>query len=262
MDQAQYWVGDRMEYQYLPVSKFVESFNSFHLDRLLEEKLCNPCDVTQCAAPIPNGCYLISNWNIFKSCFSREILLFKRNFPVHIFKAVQIAVQAFVVMTLFVKTKKNIFSVEGANKFMGALFAGVVIVKFNGMTELQMMINRLPIFYKQRELLHLPGWALLLSIVILSIPMSIIETGIWTCLTYFTIGYAPTAIRYNLLPFYLLFILEMHEEILTKAFFFGNSFPVAGFSTSSWRSSMCIKCQWPFFVLFLLWEEHKLWQTH
>lgn len=115
----------------------------------------------------------------------------------HLFMAIQISLLAFVVLTLFLKRTKNYLSVEEANKLMGGLFAGVVIVKFNGMTELQMMIKRLPIFYKQRELLLLPGWALLSSIVILNIPISLIETGIWTFLTYFAIGYAPTTIRYN-----------------------------------------------------------------
>ncbi|XP_020250200.1 ABC transporter G family member 45-like isoform X2 [Asparagus officinalis] len=197
MDQAQYWTGIPREYQYIPVSKFVESFNSFHLGRLLEDKLQNPSDKNESGTVTqPKGSKTISSWNIFKSCFSREVLLFMRNYPLHIFMAMQIATMALVVMTLFLKTKTIQVSAESANKLLGSLFAGVVIVKFNGMTELQMMINRLPIFYKQRELLNLPGWALLSSIVILSIPMSIIETGIWTCLTYFSIGYAPSVIRF------------------------------------------------------------------
>lgn len=196
MDQAQYWTGNPREYHYIPVSEFAESFKSFHIGQLLEDELRKPFDATKDGTLIqPNECSVISKWNIFKACFSREKLLFRRNSPIHIFKAIQIGIMAFVVMTLFLKTNKNYLSAEAVNKFMGALFAGVVLVKFNGMTELQMTIKRLPIFYKQRELLHLPGWALVSSVVILSLPMSIIEAGIWTSLTYFAVGFAPTAIR-------------------------------------------------------------------
>jgi len=43
------------------------------------------------------------------------------------------------------------------NKYMGDLFMAVAAVNFNGMTELTMTVKRLPKFYKQRELLRLPG---------------------------------------------------------------------------------------------------------
>ena len=76
------------------------------------------------------------------------------------------------------------------NKYMGALFMAVAAVNFNGMT-----VKRLPIFYKQRELLRLPGWAILCSTFLISIPMSLMETGLWTCSTYFAIGYAPSPVR-------------------------------------------------------------------
>ncbi|WVZ64106.1 hypothetical protein U9M48_013673 [Paspalum notatum var. saurae] len=80
------------------------------------------------------------------------------------------------------------------NKYMGALFMAVAAVNFNGMTELMMTVKRLPIFYKQREMLRLPGWAILCSIFLISIPMSLVETGLWTCSTYYTIGYAPSLV--------------------------------------------------------------------
>ncbi|KAJ6851228.1 ABC transporter G family member 45-like isoform X4 [Iris pallida] len=193
MDQAQYWTGNHREYQYLSVENFAESFCSYHLGQLLEGEMTKLPE-----APIVqlNITDRISKWDVFKACFSREILLFKRNSPVHIFKTVQIVLLAFVIMTLFLRTEMNYRSIADGNKFMGAIFAGVVILKFNGMTELHMIISRLPTFYKQRELLLLPGWALLSSVFILSLPVSLIETGIWTCLTYFVIGFAPSAIRF------------------------------------------------------------------
>lgn len=72
------------------------------------------------------------------------------------------------------------------------------VVNFNGMTELTMTVKRLPVFYKQREQLGLPGWAILCSIFLINIPISLMETGLWTCSTYYAIGYAPSPVRYSL----------------------------------------------------------------
>ena len=139
----------------------------------------------------------LSKWNIFKACFSREVLLLKRNSPLHIFKTVQIIILAFVISTVFLRTNMNHKNVLDANKYMGSLFIAIVIVNINGMTEIAMTIKRLPTFYKQRELLALPGWALVFSIFLINIPMSLVETCLWTSLTYYVIGYAPSFLRYS-----------------------------------------------------------------
>ncbi|KAG0451615.1 hypothetical protein HPP92_026133 [Vanilla planifolia] len=193
MDQQQYWKGNQQEYQYHSVETLAESFRSFHPYTM--DKPDSIVKRRQTTLPI-TGSYTLSKWEVFKACFSRELLLLKRNSMVHLFKNIQIILLALVIMTLFLQADKDPYSIETGNKIIGAIFAGVVIVKFNGMTELSMTTRRLPVFYKQRELLRLPGWALLLSIYILSLPMSLTETGIWTSLTYFTIGYAPSAIRF------------------------------------------------------------------
>ena len=193
MDQKQYWAGDPNKYRYHSIEKFAEAFRMSYLPRLAEEKLCSTNNTGNEVKM--NASRQISRWNIFKACFSREVLLLKRNSPVHIFKTIQITVMALVISTLFVRTKMNHKSVLDANKYMGALFMAVVIVNFNGMTEIAMTIKRLPTFYKQRELLALPGWALLSSVFLISIPISLVETGLWTGLTYYVIGYAPSPIR-------------------------------------------------------------------
>ncbi|KAG1360648.1 putative ABC transporter G family member 42 [Cocos nucifera] len=197
MDQAQYWVGNQRKYQYVPVQKFADSFNSFHVSRLPDKEFNKAYGQTDNDQMLGlEERYKISKRKLFKACFSREMLLMKRNSPVHIFMAIQILLLAFVTMTVFIRTEMNHHSVADGNRYMGAIFAGVVIIKFNGMTELSIMIRRLPIFYKQRAQLYLPGWALLSSITVLSLPISFLETGLWTCFTYYVIGFAPSAIRF------------------------------------------------------------------
>ncbi|CAD5190270.1 unnamed protein product [Musa acuminata subsp. malaccensis] len=197
MDQAQYWMGNKSTYQYLSVQKFSDSFESSQFGRLLQEQLQKPSSIEESEQMVKlKEIYNVPKWEIFKACFSREKLLMKRNSPVHIFKTIQIVLLAFVIMTIFLRTKMKHQTVADGYLYMGAIFAGVVIVKFNGMTELSIMVQRLPIYYKQREVLFLPGWALLLSITVLSLPMSFIEAGLWTSLTYYVVGFAPSAVRF------------------------------------------------------------------
>ncbi|KAL6900988.1 hypothetical protein ACP4OV_005664 [Aristida adscensionis] len=193
MDQKQYWAGDK-KYQYHSIEKFAKSFRTFYLPRLVDDKLCSPNNSGKEIKMSKSR--TMSRWNIFKACFSRELLLLKRNSPVHIFKAIQITIMALVISTLFLRTKMSHNSIIDANKYMGALFMAVVTVNFNGMTEIAMTIKRLPTFYKQRELLAVPGWALLSSVFLISIPISLVETGLWTGLTYSAIGYAPSLVRF------------------------------------------------------------------
>ncbi|KAG8048141.1 hypothetical protein GUJ93_ZPchr0008g12532 [Zizania palustris] len=100
MDQKQYWVGNECEYQYHPTEKFVESFRaSFRGVNICEQKSNKVVKTSK-----NRGTF---TWSVFQACFSRELLLVKRNYPLHIFKAVQITMLAFVVATLFLRTEQN-----------------------------------------------------------------------------------------------------------------------------------------------------------
>ncbi|KAF7050978.1 hypothetical protein CFC21_059267 [Triticum aestivum] len=195
MDQRQYWIGDENVYQYWPIENIAEFFYSSYLPRLAENNMTNNRGNDREIKT--NANHGISRWNIFKACFSREVLLLKRNSPLHIFKTVQIIILAFVISTVFIRANMNHKTILDANKYMGSLFMAIVIANFNGMTEIAMTMKRLPTFYKQRELLALPGWALLSSIYIINLPMSLIETGLWTSLTYYVIGYSPSFVRFT-----------------------------------------------------------------
>jgi hypothetical protein len=196
MDQKQYWVGDKNMYQYCPIEKFAESFRSSYLPGLVQEDLC-VLNNNAVKSKVVKASSSLSRWNIVKACFSREVLLLKRNSPLYIFTVVQITILAFVISTIFLRTSMMHKSVLDANKYVGALFMTVMIVNFNGMSELTMILRRLPTFYKQRDLLALRGWALIIPIFLISIPISLLQTGVWTILTYYVIGYTPSFIRYS-----------------------------------------------------------------
>ncbi|CBI17066.3 unnamed protein product, partial [Vitis vinifera] len=101
-----------------------------------------------------------------------------------------------IAMTVFLRTEMKSGQLGDAPKFWGALFFSLVNVMFNGMAELAMTVFRLPVFFKQRDFLFFPAWAFALPIWVLRIPVSLMESGIWIVLTYYTIGFAPAASRF------------------------------------------------------------------
>lgn len=94
-------------------------------------------------------------------------------------------------MTVFLRTTLHQRTVADGNLYLGALFFSLLNAMFNGFAELAMIISRLPIFYKQRDLLFYPPWAWTVPVIITRMPTSVLEAGIWVTLTYFVIGFAP-----------------------------------------------------------------------
>jgi len=61
-----------------------------------------------------------------------------------------------IAMTLFFRTKMKHDTVIDGGLYMGALFFGVLLIMFNGFSELALTVMRLPIFFKHRDLLFYP----------------------------------------------------------------------------------------------------------
>ncbi|XP_027349414.1 ABC transporter G family member 39-like isoform X5 [Abrus precatorius] len=196
-DQQQYWSRKDEPYRYVSVPEFVKAFNSFHIGEQLMKDLGVPYDKTRThPAALVKDKYGISHWELFKACFSREWLLMKRSSFVYIFKTTQITVMSILTFTVFLRTKMSVGTVQDGQKFFGALFFTLINVMFNGMAELSMTVFRLPVFYKQRDFMFFPAWAFGLPIWVLRIPLSIMESGIWIALTYYTVGFAPGPSRF------------------------------------------------------------------
>ncbi|KAG8647082.1 hypothetical protein MANES_09G058632v8 [Manihot esculenta] len=195
-DQEQYWYKDQ-PYRFISVHEFVEGFGSFHTGQQLETNLSVPYVKSRVhPAALVTDKYGISNWELFKACFSREWLLMKRNSFVYIFKTTQITIMSVFAFTVFLRTQMKVGTVADGQKFFGALFFSLVNVMFNGMAELAMTVFRLPVFFKQRDFLIYPAWAFALPIWVLKVPLSFLESAIWILLTYYTIGFAPSARRF------------------------------------------------------------------
>lgn len=108
----------------------------------------------------------------------------------------KVAFVGFVASTMFLQLKSHPKNEVYGNLYQSSLFYALVHMLFNGTSELTLLIFRLPVFYKQRGNLFYPTWAWTLSSWILQVPYSIIEAVVWTCVVYYTIGFAPAVGRY------------------------------------------------------------------
>ena len=147
--------------------------------------------------------YGISNWELLKASFSREWLLMKRETSVYIFKITQITIMSistFTVLTL--RTTMPAGNLGDGQKFFGALFFTLANMMFNGSSEKELVVSKLPVFFKQRDFMFYPAWVFGLPIWILRIPLSLLESGIWIILSYYTVGFAPSADRYYEFAFF------------------------------------------------------------
>lgn len=107
----------------------------------------------------------------------------------------QLSVSAFVSLTIFLRTELHKNDLDDGGLYIGALFFSIVTVMFNGMSELAMTIQKLPVFYKQRDMYFFPSWAYAIPGWILNIPSTLLEVSLWTFVTYYAIGFDPNVGR-------------------------------------------------------------------
>ncbi|XP_023526832.1 pleiotropic drug resistance protein 2-like [Cucurbita pepo subsp. pepo] len=196
-DQEQYWYKKNQSYRFISVPDFLQGFKSFSIGQQLASDLDVPYDKSRAhPAALVMEKYGLSKWELFRACYSREVLLMKRNAFIYVFKTVQITIMSIIAMTVFLRTEMQVGTVTGGSKFLGALFFSLMNIMFNGMAEMALTLFRLPVFFKQRDFLFYPAWAFSLPIWLLRIPLSLAESGIWILLTYYTIGFAPAPSRF------------------------------------------------------------------
>lgn len=82
-----------------------------------------------------------------------------------------------------------------ANYYMGALFYALLLLLVGGFPELSMTIQRLEVFYKQKELRFYPAWAYAIPAILLKVPISLMESLVLASLTYYVIGFSPEVER-------------------------------------------------------------------
>nr|CAD1818081.1 unnamed protein product [Ananas comosus var. bracteatus] len=227
-DQEQYWVNRSQPYRHISVREFAQYFKSFHVGLQLAGELEIPYDKSKThPAALVTEKYGIPTKELLKAVLARGWLLMKRNSFVYIFKTVQITILSLIVMTVFFRTEMHHTSIADGSKYFGALFFSLIIIMFNGFAELSMTVSNLPVFYKQRDSLFFPPWVYGIQYWILRIPLSLLDTTIWMVLTYYVIGFAPSASRFFRLYLALFMVHQMALSLFRFIGAIGRSMVVA-----------------------------------
>ncbi|CAM8984948.1 unnamed protein product [Rhodiola kirilowii] len=181
-DQAQYWADSSKPYTYISSSQIAEAFKNSRFGKSVNSTLSVPYD-RQASHP---------------SALAKT-------------KTCQVAFVGFITCTVFLRTRLHPTDEANANLYLSALFFGLVHMMFNGISELSIMISRLPVFYKQRDNYFHPAWSWAISSWILRLPYSVLEAVIWSCVVYYSVGLAPSAGRFFR---YMLLLFAIHQMAL------------------------------------------------
>uniref|UniRef100_M8BEV0 Pleiotropic drug resistance protein 3 n=1 Tax=Aegilops tauschii TaxID=37682 RepID=M8BEV0_AEGTA len=195
-DQKQYWSRNEEGYNFVTVDQFCDKFKASQSGQNLAAELSKPYEESKGHKnALSFSIYSLSKWDLLKACFARELLLMKRNAFIYISKSIQLGLLAVITGTVFLRTRMGVDRIH-ANYYMGSLFYALLLLMVNGFPELAMAINRLPVFYKQRDDYFYPAWAYAIPSFILKIPVSLVESIAWTTISYYLIGYTPEASRF------------------------------------------------------------------
>ncbi|XP_051135802.1 pleiotropic drug resistance protein 1-like [Andrographis paniculata] len=206
-DQQQYWADQDKPYRFIAVGEFAESFKSFHIGQKLMSELSIPFDKSRShPAALATGKYGVGKIELLKACFAREILLMKRNSFVYIFRICRLAFMGFVAMTLFLRTRFH-RNVRDAYVIIGALYYSVGTIAFGGIADIAMTMQKLPVFYKQRDFFFYPPWAYGLPLWLVKVPAQAIEAAVYVVISYYVVGYDPNVGRL-FKQFLVLFVLN------------------------------------------------------
>ncbi|KAJ0734531.1 putative ABC-type sulfate transporter [Helianthus annuus] len=229
-DQGTYWCRTEEVYDYVSVHTLSMRFKESYLGKEINDDISKPFTRLQNHEDaISFHVYSLSKWDLFKACMSREILFMKRNSFLYIFKTVQLTIIAVITMTVFLRTRLKPDIID-ANYYLGSLFYGLVMLIVDGFPESAMTVSRLPIFYKQRDMYFYPAWAYAIPASILKIPLSLLESTIWTCLTYYVIGYSPEPGRFFR---HLLLLFGIHFTSVSMFRFLASVFQTVVASTTA-----------------------------
>ncbi|XP_076956671.1 pleiotropic drug resistance protein 3-like [Bidens hawaiensis] len=228
-DQAAYWCRNEQTYNYVSVDTFSTRFKESRLGKEMNEDISKPFVRSEShEKAISFNVYSLSKWSLFRACMSREILLMKRNSFVYIFKSVQLIIIAIITMTVFFRTRLKPDVID-ANYYLGSLFYALVILLVDGFPEASMTVARLQVFYKQRDMCFYPSWAYAIPASVLKIPISLMESTIWTCLTYYVIGYSPEPERFFR---QLMLLFATHFTSVSMFRFFASVFQTVAAATT------------------------------
>ncbi|KAK9136565.1 hypothetical protein Sjap_007159 [Stephania japonica] len=229
-DQEQYWYRSDELYSYISVDQFSKKFKSYQIGKELDDELSVPYDKSQCHKnSLSFRKYSLTKWELLKACLKREILLMRRNSFIYVIQSTRLVITALIAMTVFLRSQMKV-DVLHANYLLGSLFFALIVLIVDGMPEIFLTVSKFDVFYKQRQSLFYPAWAYAIPAAVLKIPLSVVESLVWTSLTYYVIGYSPEFGRF-IRQFILLFAVHLMSMAMFR--FLASSFKTVSVSATA-----------------------------
>ncbi|KAK9812481.1 hypothetical protein WJX73_003351 [Symbiochloris irregularis] len=195
-DQKEYWSGSG-QYRFVPVLEFEEAFKNSPVGKRNVEHLSKPFEKTDITdKALVRQRYALTQMEEFVACFSREWLLIRRTAFLYVFKTAQVVIMGLIAATLWLRTQLHPRQLGDATRYAGFLFFTIIILIFNGIAEMSITVERLPIFVKQRDNMFYRAFSYVTPTTLIRLPYSMLEGLVWTGLTYWPIDLAPTASRF------------------------------------------------------------------
>ncbi|KAK3119462.1 hypothetical protein QOZ80_9AG0670890 [Eleusine coracana subsp. coracana] len=212
-DQQQYWSHDFEPYRYFTVEQFSDAFDRFHAGLTIRKILDVPFDqnVSSIAA-LTTSMYGVRKMESFQAVFAREAMLMRRNTSRYIVGFAQIAVKAFIALTIFWNRNMHHDSVSDGMIYLGLLFFALSEMMFSTLGEIGDTVMKLPLFFKQRDVFF-PAWAYALATWIIKIPVSVIDVTIWIAIAYYGVGLDANVGRLFKQYFLLLGVSQMSSSL-------------------------------------------------
>ncbi|MCO5572637.1 hypothetical protein L7F22_026395 [Adiantum nelumboides] len=123
-DQAQYWHNKEEPYHYVKAEEFSQRYTYFHVGQSIQRLMFIKFNKLRSHKESISYKDSVGKLKILQTCFSREILLMKRNAFLFVFKTGQIIFMSFVAMTVYIKTQMHHRDEEDGNRFLSALSFG------------------------------------------------------------------------------------------------------------------------------------------
>ncbi|KAL0051690.1 hypothetical protein WJX82_000289 [Trebouxia sp. C0006] len=196
-DQAQYYRG-KGKWEYMPVIGFAKAFDQTEMAKTTRGSLAQPYQAPnpKCEEALITYKYALNGFQRWKALMNREFTLIKRTIVVYKAKSFQIFVMGLIAATLFLRTHIHPISPNDGQEIAGFTFFGLLVILFNGIAEMSMAVERLPVFWKQQRLMFFDAFSFAFPAALQRIPYSVLVSLIWTVITYFPVGLAPQPSRF------------------------------------------------------------------
>ncbi|KAL6779276.1 hypothetical protein ACKKBG_A11655 [Auxenochlorella protothecoides x Auxenochlorella symbiontica] len=186
-DQQKYWVDNTRAYEYVTASTIRDAYLKHPIALDMENELAAAYRPEPGALDLPTYKYAVSYKTLFLSNLKRTLLLQTRDKLFVYVRVFQICLMSVVVATLFLSTPKT--TVSDGNIYSGAAFFSLVYMLIGGLAESHLLTMRLPVFYKQREMMFYPGWCFAVPAFIFRLPFCFVDATLWSCIAYFAVGF-------------------------------------------------------------------------